>query len=339
MLIGLLPLIFLTLCWPVWLAVQDPAYLTTWWASQIAKISPHGEHLQRLRSLGNLIGWFAWPLWPVAIWSLWHRRGQYLTFGHVLPIVATGLSLVLISTTGAMKPANVLPLLPPLILIAAGETCRLRRGAANAFDWFGVMTFSLLGLFLWLAWSGLNHGWPPALARNVGRLMPDFQASWSWLELCIAIALSLAWVTSIVKVPFFQLRGALHWALGITLSWGLATTLWLSWFDHDRNYKPASSKIAAAISVQQKLGKTCVAGKDIGDSLRAGLRYFDGIELDMAADAESRCGLLLSYAARKRDLPQLAPAWTPVLDLGEGRSRYQEKFALYRKTAGDKPAQ
>jgi hypothetical protein len=67
---------------------------------------------------------------------------------------------------------------------------RLRREqpasrAANAFDWFGVMTFTFFGILVWLGWSALHFGWPPGLpARSPawppisstvrGLLVPDW---------------------------------------------------------------------------------------------------------------------------------------------------------------------
>jgi hypothetical protein len=67
----------------------------------------------------------------------------------------------------------------------------LRRGAANAFDWFGVMTFIFFGIVVWLGWSALHFGWPPGLARQVARMAPDFQHG-AWLAgALIGLTLSL----------------------------------------------------------------------------------------------------------------------------------------------------
>lgn len=326
---GVLPLLALTLIWPILLAIFDSAYLSAWWANQLDQIQPHTNHLQQFKNLSNLLGWFTWPLWPVAAWSLWFRRGRYVEFGHTFPIAALCLALWIAVTTGPLRPANVLPLLPALIPMAAAELCRLRRGAANAFDWFGVLTFSILGIFLWLAWTGLNLGWPAALSRNVARIMPGYHPSWMMLELVIAILLSGAWVVSLFKVPFFPLRGAVHWALGVTLTWGLATTLWLSWFDYDKNYTQISAQIVSAIKAQPDSAQTCVIGRDTGDAQRAGLYYFSNIKLATADTAS--CRLMLSYVAGKRELPTIEPGWELAWQTSRGRGRLQEKFALYRR--------
>lgn len=334
---GLAPLALLVCGWLGALYFVAPDYLSAWLNHQLARALPHAGHFQQFKSLGNLIGWFTWPLWPVALWSLWHRRSRYVSFGHAIPIASLVLALWFVTTTGPLRPANALPLLPPLILIAAAELCRLRRGASNAFDWFGVLTFSLLGIFLWLAWTGLNLGWPSGLARNVLRVMPGFSPSWLWLELAVAIALSVAWLVAIIKVPFFQLRGAVHWALGVILMWGLATTLWLSWFDYDKNYQRVSAQIVQAIRAENLPPEACIAGKETGDAQRAGLYYFGGLKLQMTASAEATCPLLLAYASGRRELPPVSATRELVWQTERGRGRLRELFALYRKADAAAP--
>lgn len=333
LLLAVLPLALLGGGWLALLSIQAPDYLHAWLNHQLLRALPHAGHFQQFKSLGNLIGWFTWPLWPVALWSLWHRRSRYVSFGHAVPILSLALATWVVATTGPLRPANALPLLPPLIMIAAAELCRLRRGATNAFDWFGVLTFSLLGIFLWLAWTGLNLGWPAGLARNVPRILPGFTPSWHWLELVVAIGLSLAWLVAIIKVPFFQLRGAVHWALGVILMWGLATTLWLSWFDYDKNHQAVSKQIVQAVRAQNLPPHACVAGLETGDAQRAALYYFGALSLKVTASAQADCPLLLAYASGRRALPAVPPNRQQVWQSERGKGRLREQFALYRKTA------
>lgn len=325
---ALWPAALLVACWPLALAFWQPQYLSAWWSHALQIITPHTGHLQRAGALGNLIGWFTWPLWPVALWSLWFRRKNLIEFGHALPLVSTLLAALLVTSTGTLRPANVVPLLPPLIVLAAGELHRLRRGAANAFDWFGLIIFSLIGIGLWVAWSALNFGWPVPLSRNVLRLLPGFQPNWNAYELVIAIALSLGWIVAIVRVPFFPLRGAMHWAIGVTLTWGLATTLWLTWFDYDKNYGPTMHAIAGHVQ-QQDNG--CVVGLDTGDSQRAAFYYFTGLRLENDEMSRNRCPLLLAYSTGRNPLPETGPEWKKVWLTDRGHGRLAEHFGLFRR--------
>ncbi|WP_374378529.1 hypothetical protein, partial [Pseudomonas fluvialis] len=323
---ALWPFALLVASWPLALALWQPDFLRAWWAHELAATMPHAGHLQRSKDFANLIGWFTWPLWPVVLWSLWYRRGKLRAFGHSVPLASALLALLLVASTGNMRPANLLPLLPALILMAAGELCRLRRGAANAFDWFGVMTFSLLGLGLWLGWIAMNFGWPAPLARNVLRLLPGFTPDWAWYQLLIAALLSVSWLIAILRLPFFPLRGAIHWALGVTLAWGLATSLWLSWFDYDKNYRPVSAAIAQAIESQNPAA--CVSGVDLGDTQRAALFYFNGLRI---AARGASCPLRLAYATGRNAVPTPGDGWSEVWHLKRGRGRLAEQFALYRR--------
>lgn len=311
--------------WPLLLAWRAPGFLTGWWLHELASSVPHTGHLKHGSEFFNLLSWFTWPLWPLALWSVWNRRKRLGEFGHVIPLAAAVLSLLVVTTTGSIRPANLLPVLPPLILIAAGELCRLRRGAANAFDWFGVITFSLLGIALWLAWVAMNFGWPEPLAHNILRLLPGFQPSWAWYQLLIAVVLSVGWLLALIRLPFFQLRGAVHWALGVTLAWGLATTLCFGWFDYNKNYRPVSAAIATAIARQPEVA--CVSGMDVGDSQRAAFLYFDNLRI---APLAANCPMRLAYASSRNQLPPAPAGWDTVWQLERGSGRLSERFALYR---------
>ncbi len=318
----------LSLAWPALLALFEPAYLGAWWRNQLDLILPHASHLSHGKDFVNLVGWFTWPLWPLVIWSLWFRRRSLQEFGHLIPLGAAVLGMLLATSTGSMRPANLVPLLPPLIVMAAGELCRLRRGAANAFDWFGLITFSMFGIALWLAWLAMHFGWPEPLSRNILRLLPGFQPAWTWYQLLIAVVLSAGWLIALFKLPFFQLRGAVRWAIGVTLTWGLASTLCFSWFDYNKNYQPVSAAIAGAIARQKLEG--CVAGIDVGDSQRAAFLYFNNLRI---APRLAACDLKLAYATGQNALPSAPDGWDTVWQMERGSGRLGERFALYRRPA------
>ncbi|KAF7598076.1 MAG: hypothetical protein CGU29_15320 [Candidatus Dactylopiibacterium carminicum] len=327
-----LPFLALLSLWPFLLAIFAPDYLGNWWSRELYGSAPHTGHLQRVNDFANLVGWFTWPLWPVAGWLLWRRRQRLHEFLYALPLAAAVLALLLALSTGSMRPANMLPLLPPLILLAAGELCQLRRGAANAFDWFGVSTFTLLGIGLWLAWTAMHFGWPVPLSRNVLRLVPGFDPQWSWQQLTLALVLSIGWLIAILRLPFFQLRGAVHWALGVTLIWGLATTLWLNWFDYDKNYQATALDLQRVLTQQQA---TCVENLGVGDSQRAALYYFIGLKLKPATSSSDRkaCALGLMHASGDRVLSELLPGWDKIWEKRRGRGRFAERIALYQRNS------
>ena len=70
--------------------------------------------------------------------------------------------LITLSIVPDIKDVFALPMLIPISLLATASLSTLRRGAANALDWFGIMTFALLAIALWWGWAGLllnNNAW------------------------------------------------------------------------------------------------------------------------------------------------------------------------------------
>ena len=57
--------------------------------------------------------------------------------------------------------------MPPLALLGAAQLDGLRRGAAAFINWFGIMAFGLIAVFLWLGFFAMNYGWPAKLAERV----------------------------------------------------------------------------------------------------------------------------------------------------------------------------
>ena len=111
-----------------------------------------GDVTYQLRNLP----WFAWPALPLAIWTL-YTRGRGFNGGLRQPGVQVPgiLALVILGNlivAPEMRVISALPLLVPLALIAALEVDTLTRGFSAFLDWFGILTFGLLTLLVWVFW-------------------------------------------------------------------------------------------------------------------------------------------------------------------------------------------
>lgn len=319
--------LLLACSWPLWLLFQDHVLFLVWWHREVFDLVPHLDG-KRLVSVLGMLSWFAWPLWPIAGWALWRRRQHLREAAYAVPMAMLVLALWLVLSTGSIRPANALVVVPPLIILAAGEAQKLRRGAANLLDWFAIITFTLIGAFLWLAWCALHMSWPAGLARNIARLAPDFTSQLAWWTLPIALTLSLGWILALWRMPRFPLRGAFHGALGITLAWGLATTLWLDWFDFDRNYSQIAERIASQAKIESS---SCVMGIDVGGPQQAAIEYFTQLSVAPYFPGNDRCKLLLLHATSRGQLAKAPEGWTLLWQQEKGKGRLGEKFALYRR--------
>ncbi len=303
--------------WPGLLIQQDPAFWTQWWQNELAEATrardlPTGRHLEQLI-------WAAWPVLPLALWSLWLRR--HTLDALALPLLGVAVTLIWF-LSGPPRSMAVLPVLVPLTLVAAAGTDRLRRGAANAFDWFGLMTFSFVAGLLWLGASAQVFNWPPKIAHNFDKLAPGHAANYSLLALGLAFALTAVWLVAL-GLRRASWRASLRWAAGVTLLWGLTATLWLPWIDYAISYRPVVMSLKKALPPAGE----CIERAEIGMAQRASLDYFSGIRT-VAPSGQKNCNWRLSIREIDRPLPE---GWTEVWQ-GARTSDRKERWYLDRRT-------
>ena len=181
----------------------------------------------------------------MTLWATWEYRRNLREPGFAVPFAATIVSLVLLLLMSDARDVDMLALLVPLSIPAGVAVIALRRGAANALAWFAMMTFSLGAAYLWLMWAVTLAGVPERLARTAARLEPGFVLQVEWLPLVFAVLLTVAWWILILRAERSTLRSVTHWAAGMTLTWGLATTLWLGWIDYAKSYRPVAESLRA----------------------------------------------------------------------------------------------
>ena len=306
---------------------RQPAAFGLWWGTELAELRVVAGSPLAVWSFLKLLVWFAWPALPLALWTLWrerHRLGEPRT---LIPLTSFVLLLAVQSVFTEPRSLNLLPLLPPLVLLAAPATLSLRRGAANAFDWFGMMTFSLLAGLIWLGWAAMVFGVPPQIAKNLARLEPGFVARFSAPALAVSLILTFAWLWLIFASPRSPQRGTTHWAAGITLCWGLLMALWLPLIDYDRTYRPVALALKKALPEQPG----CIAGRGLGSTQRAALHYFAGIQtLRDGGRGSASCRLVLVQGTTQKEALPPGAGWRKIWEGGRPSDR-NERFRLYAR--------
>lgn len=277
------------------------------------------------RDHAELLAWYAWPALPLALWPLWLFRRQYHEIA--LPLVGTVGAFAWFLLCSEPRNLDALPLLLPLALLAASSAGRLRRGAANALDWFGMMTFTLIGAFLWLAEAALLTGNPPKLHRNVTRLIPGYESDLGILAWIFAATISVLWLLIIFNSRRSPWRGTTHWACGIVLIWCLFAALWIPPVDYGKSYAAVSRQIAAKIDLKSNPA-ACVASQGLGDAQRAALHYHIGLITKRGASGK-QCDWLLVQGQPKR-APKVDSSWTKVWD-GARPSDREDRYYLFKR--------
>jgi 4-amino-4-deoxy-L-arabinose transferase-like glycosyltransferase len=324
----------LVLVWPVALYLREPALFVQWLeAHAIGKFfglvegSPPVEPFYYLENLP----WFAWPALPLALWTLWVRgrgfNGSLASPGVELPLTFFCVVLVVLSAAAEPRASLALPMLLPLALLGAAEVDTLKRGLSGALDWFGILTFGLIGVLLWGLWlETLRRGLPDAVAHLFRDTQPGYQPPWQLIPFLASILLTALWLILVRPARRSNRRAVLNWAAGMTLAWGLFATIWLPYVDSRRTYRPVVESLAAHLPAD-----TCIAGRNLGEPQRAQLDYFANIvptrdDLPQA----SRCDALLVQLGGKDSADPPDSAWEKVWE-GRRRGDDTERFVLFRR--------
>ena len=246
----------------------------------------------------------------------------------LLPLLSAVLVVSVLVMQGDLAQASALPILPAMALLAAGGVPSLRRGAANALDWFSLMSLATFGILVWLAWSAQWGGWPPGLARHVARNAPDFVLSDPGFQAAVGAVITVIWIALLWKLPRSSSRAPANWAIGLTMLWCLAVVLWQPWFAHTKNYQPVAGELRKVLSAQPA---GCISRQGLADTQRAALDYFADIRtVSDKTEAAKGCPLHLSYAVGANS-KKLKEDGTLIWERRLGGGRKAEVFRLYRR--------
>lgn len=326
LLIGLAIATVLILPWPLLLLSLEPARFHGWLATELAPLKTPFT----ITGLGRFMGmapWFAFPAMPLAAWTLWTRRHNLATANLLLPLAFLVVTLLMLAWAFRPREIPSLLLLPAFALLATPGSLALRRGAASAFDWFAMTTFSLFALIVWFGWSAGVLGWPAKLAERALVLRPGFVGQFNILAASIALVATVWWLWLIVTAPRSPYRSLTHWTLGFTTLWLLANCLLLPWFDYGKTYRPVAQAIAQTLPANHG----CLAERNLSDTQLASLAYFVGIEpVAESSPAARDCDWLLVVGNTRRALAAPSGEWSKVWE-GSRPGDRKEKFRLYRR--------
>ncbi|MBK9161730.1 MAG: glycosyltransferase family 39 protein [Nitrosomonadales bacterium] len=314
--------------WPLLLYLHSPQLFADWaWTHNIGNwlgYASHGPGRESFYYLKNL-PWLAWPALPLAAWVVWQSRRRLAQRDDLqLPLVAFGVMLVTLSFVPNIKEVFALPMLLPLTLLATASLSALKRGAANALDWFGLMTFALVAIAMWWGWAGLllnNHA---KITLWLKDYQPGFEPSFDAVPFWIAVTATVLWLVLVWRVGRSMRRAVTNWAAGITLVWVLAMTLWLPWLDSGKSYRSMVASLKQAMPQQYR----CVGYDYLGDGQRAMLHYFGDILT--REDRRERCDLRLIQGDRLSKPLLDETRWEKIWE-GSRKGDKSEHYRLYRR--------
>jgi 4-amino-4-deoxy-L-arabinose transferase-like glycosyltransferase len=232
--------------------------------------------------------------------------------------------LVMLSLFGEARDVNALPLLLPLALLGVAELDTLPRGGASALDWFGVTTFFMFGAMIWVGWIAATTGHPSNLLQWIQSEVPGHHYKFRFIPFVLALLFTLIWLVIIARSLRSQRRALVNWTAGITMVWMLMMTLGLPLVDEARSYRKVASQLVEAMPREFH----CVASRNLGESQRALLDYFVGLQtVRFDTPAAARCKALVVQSTGAEPVPS---AWREIWR-GSRPGDRNERFILYRR--------
>jgi 4-amino-4-deoxy-L-arabinose transferase-like glycosyltransferase len=314
--------------WPWLLFQRSPQLFVEWmWTLNIGRwvgFVKGGDYSDVFYYVKTL-PWLAWPALPLAAWAVWEaRRKVWHEAEFQLLLVSFIVMLITLSIVPDIKEVFALPMLLPIALLATASLSTLRRGAANALDWFGIMTFALLAIALWWGWAGLLLNNNAKITHWLKDYQPGFEPDFHAVPFWIAAITTVLWIVLVWRVGRSVRRSLINWAASVTLLWILLMTIWLPWLDTGKSYRHMVDDLKASLPKTYK----CIAGVRIGDSQRAMLQYFGG--LNPKRNASRVCDLLLVQGDRIAKPIEDEIGWEKMWEGGR-KGDTKERFRLYRR--------
>ena len=344
------------LAWPAALYLRDPGLFRSWWeAADPWRLLWAGglDPTKPMAFWRHTLPWVSFPLLPLALWTLLrHPQSAFGNPGVRLALVASTVGWGLVLAAGSVRGLDALPLLVPLAVIAAGGVRSLPGWLVGLCYWLCVLVFAVLALGLWGLWGfGLADGQPPQWPA-LGRYLPlDFRPTLDRDAALLALALTLGWLFTLLRLRPPRAAALVAWPMGLTLVWGLTWLLHLPWLNVAGSDYAVFTALAAQVPAEARSGAACIATPQdaadpaeatdwtqmrLGASERALLHSYGGIQTSTAASpAEAACDWLVLEVPGGRPLESvdLGSDWERVWE-GRRRPDGRDTLLLYRRATG-----
>jgi len=272
------------------------------------------------------ISWFTWPSLPLALFAIFKNyRHIFKQKKLLLPLVFLMVYFILTSYANKQDQLNLIPFLIPLCIMSVGSIDILKRGAASALNFFGILIFGFISILIWLGWIAMQIGFPNKIFERMFYLSADFNASFEMLPFIISLTFTAYWALSIFRQKITNRTAVSNWAIGITMIWLCLIMLWGPFIDNRKSYRNIFNEVKQHL-VQSS---SCVYLNNLSDNQTNLLHYYSGTKGVKFNNENKNCYLALISLEEKGTLPTEYKNWGEIWT-GK-RLRDKNYFILLRK--------
>ncbi|GAB7539528.1 ArnT family glycosyltransferase [Burkholderia sp. 3C] len=331
------------LIWPTALFLRSESLFMTWfWDNNVGRF--FGFSVPNLGAENDkpLFIWRAlltvgFPVGPLAAYALLAGRWRAWRDPAVtLPALFGGIGMMVLQMSATSRELYILPFIAPLALLAAAAPERMPLRAAMLWDYASRLLFGCVAVYAWYVWSIMTSAHASRASIHwLGRWLPlDWTAPLDLGFAAAGLVLTIGWLW---VLPWLRAtgkwRGALSWAAGVVLVWGLIFTLLLPWLDVAKSYRSVFLDLDAHLAEQWNEGD-CMASLGLGESEAPMLQYFTGIEHRPTANpASTKCTWMIVQGLRAVT-PKIDDEWD-LYWTGARPGDNEELLRVYVRTPDD----
>lgn len=322
--------------WMLSLRARSPALFHEWLIDNnfgrflgLVDLGPHNPRWFYF----SILPWYAFPALPLACLTLWqarHRGRRLLDDAAIaLPLIGFTVLFVVLVSASDSRDLYAMPLVLPLALLAAAGADRFGPAAGRSLSVAARIIFLPVACALVAAWFAMLQSLPGPITLALARFRPGFVASFEWAPFLACGVVCAVTLVILGRRSRDITVGLLHWLAGVTLCWGILSSIWIGYLDAGNSYRDVFAPIGSLISRGD-----CLYTYGLGEGQRALLPYFSNAQTRrLESDVTGNCPFLLVQGTRSEGAEAPDSTWAFVWQ-GARRGDDIELYRLY-ETRGD----
>ena len=252
--------------------------------------------------------WFTWPSLPLFIFVLINNFKNIIQLKKIhLPLFFSISILFTLSLNANIDQINLMPLLLPFSVAAAGGIDLLRRGSASALNWFGILIFGFFGFIIWFFWFAVVSGFPEIIYDRIYFLSGNYEAKFKFLNFIFAFLISSLWLYIIFNLKISNRSAISNWAIGITMVWVTFIMLVSPLIDNRKSYAPVFQDVKQHLSQSS----SCLYTYNFNSHETNLLHYYSGIKA-VDSNIDIQCRMILLSLNNESKMPSEYESWNQI---------------------------